>query len=364
LDTRLLIVDDDGRICLLLKQWLDAEGFVCQTVGGGAEALAMLSVQAFDAVISDLSMPGMSGLDLLVEVRQRYRHTAFLMATGVGDISSGIQAMKQGADDYLLKPFQLEAAVTSVQRALERRRLEREVENYRTHLEEMVRERTRQLYQVYDETLEALGAALDLKDGNTARHTRRVIHYCLEIARVMGFSDEDMQQLKWGACLHDIGKIATPDSILLKPAKLTPSETSVMWDHPSSGYELVDRVSFLSAAAQIVLTHHERYDGSGYPHKLKGDAIPLGARVFAVADALDAMTSDRPYRPALPFAVARDEIRRESGRQFDPRVVEAFFSLPEDTWVKLRENAEQDRSARIEAGAPLAQLFASGSSGS
>ncbi len=230
------------------------------------------------------------------------------MATGVGDIRLAVQAMKQGADDYLMKPFQLDAVVASVARALEMRRLERELENYRTRLEEMVDERTGQLQaalehigQIYDETLEALGAALDLKDGDTAGHARRVTRYCLEIAKAMGCSEEQMRQLKRGAYLHDIGKIAIPDAILLKPAKLTPEEMSVMWAHPYIGYEFVGRISFLAEAAEIVLTHHERFDGSGYPQGLMGDEIPLGARIFAVADTLDAMTSDRPYRRALPL---------------------------------------------------------------
>jgi HD-GYP domain-containing protein (c-di-GMP phosphodiesterase class II) len=145
-----------------------------------------------------------------------------------------------------------------------------------------------------------------------------------------------MHQLKRGAYLHDIGKIAIPDAILLKPAKLSPEEMSVMWAHPYIGYEFVGRISFLAEAAEIVLTHHERFDGSGYPQRLMGDDIPLGARIFAVADTLDAMTSDRPYRRALPFSAAREEIRQQSGRQFEPRVVETFFSLPEHIWGEIR----------------------------
>ena len=287
MNNRLLIVDDEAGVCLLLREWLTSSGFVCQTAANGAEALKILAEHEIDAIVSDLSMPGLSGLDLLVKVRQAYPHTAFLMATGVDDIGLVIQAMKQGADDYILKPFQLDAVVASVGRALEMRRLEREVENYRTHLEEMVEERTGQLRdaiehigQIYDETLEALGAALDLKDGDTAGHARRVTRYCLEIAKAMGCSAEQMGQLKRGAYLHDIGKMAIPDAILLKPDKLTPEEMSVMWAHPYIGYEFVGRISFLAEAAEIVLTHHERYDGSGYPQGLMGDQIPLGARDF------------------------------------------------------------------------------------
>ncbi|MGO8787747.1 MAG: HD domain-containing phosphohydrolase [Terriglobia bacterium] len=355
LTTRLLIVDDEPGICLMLKEWLTQTGFACQTALSGGEALEILREREVDAVISDLSMPGVSGLDLLVQVRKTYPHTAFLMATGVGDIRLGIQAMKQGADDYLMKPFQLDAVEASVARALEMRRLERELEDYRKRLEEMVDVRTRQLQaalghisEIYDETLEALGAALDLKDGDTAGHARRVSRYCLEIANAMGCSEEEKHQLTRGAYLHDIGKIAIPDAILLKPAKLTPQEMSVMWAHPYIGYEFVARISFLAEAAEIVLTHHERYDGSGYPQGLIGDEIPLGARVFAVADTLDAMTSDRPYRHALPHSAAREEILRQSGRQFESRVVDAFFSIPEQVWEKIRlEVADSHLSQRV-----------------
>ena len=355
---RVLIVDDESYVCLLLREWLTQEGFTCQTALSGAEALALLQDLIFDAVISDLSMPGMSGMELLASVRESHPHTAFLMATGVGDTRLAVQAMKQGADDYLMKPFQLEAVVASLGRALEMRRLEHDLDDYRTHLEERVNERTAQLQaalghisQIYDETLEALGAALDLKDGDTAGHARRVTRYCLEIAKAMGCSEEEMLQLKRGAYLHDIGKIAIPDAILLKPAKLTSEETTVMWAHPYIGYEFVGRISFLAEAAEIVLTHHERFDGSGYPQRLMGDEIPLGSRIFAVADTLDAMTSDRPYRRALPCSAAREEIRRQSGRQFESRVVDAFFSFPEPTWGEIRleisESHPPSRSMRI-----------------
>jgi putative nucleotidyltransferase with HDIG domain len=272
-----------------------------------------------------------------------YPHVAFLMATGVGDIGLGIQAMKQGADDYLMKPLQFDAVLASVERALEMHRLERENEDYRKRLEQMVDVRTRELQaalvhisQTYDQTLEVLGAALDLKDGNTFAHTRRVTRYSLEIAKAMGCSEDEIHQLKRGAYLHDIGKIGIPEAVLLKPAKLTPVEMSVMRTHAYIGYEAVKCVSFLAGAAEIVLTHHERYDGSGYPQGLSRNEIPLGARVFAVADALDAMTSDRCYRRAIPGSAARAEIRRQSGRQFEPRVVDAFFSLPEHTWEEIR----------------------------
>jgi putative nucleotidyltransferase with HDIG domain len=200
----------------------------------------------------------------------------------------------------------------------------------------------RKIEMTYDETLEALAGALDLRDNETAGHSERVTFYCLEIAKRLNFPDDELRQLERGAYLHDIGKIGIPDSILLKPSKLTPEEAVVMQTHVQIGYELMSRVAFLASAAQIVLTHQEYYDGTGYPQGLAGEQIPLSARIFAVADTLDAILSDRPYRRGRPFAVARAEIARESGKQFDPEVVDVFLSVPPETWAKIQSQATRN----------------------
>jgi putative nucleotidyltransferase with HDIG domain len=348
---RILLVDDDPHISSLLSKKLSPKGFACRCCSSGEEALAALGQETFDAIISDLEMPGISGVELLELARKKYPHSAFLMATGVDDVRVGVQAMKQGADDYLVKPFNLEAVEVSVQRALEKKRMELDLENYRQNLEQMVDQRTKQLQTAmkrieltYDETLESLGAALDLRDNETAGHSLRVTRYCLEIATAVGRSSEQLKHLERGAYLHDIGKIGIPDAILLKPGKLTEEETAVMQTHVRIGYDLVSRIAFLAPAAEIVLTHQERYDGTGYPQGLRGEEIPLRARIFAVADTMDAMTSDRPYRRALPFEAARSEITRESGRQFDPKVAEVFLSMPDKVWVAIREQVGNQRT--------------------
>lgn len=346
---RILIVDDEPSILRLLTEKLANEGFDCAACTCADEALALLDRQPFDAVISDLRMPGRSGLDLLKIAHQTYPHMGFLMATGVDDIRVGIQAMKEGADDYLVKPFHPEAVVSSLNRALEVKLLQREIESYRKHLEDMVEHRTKQLQvasrrieQTYDDTLEALAAALDLRDNETAGHTRRVTKYCLEIARAVSCSADQLRTIYRGACVHDIGKIGIPDAILRKPYKLTDAERAVMETHVRIGYELVCRIVFLASAAEIVLTHHERYDGTGYPQGLLENEIPLGARIFAVADTLDAMTSDRFYRRALPLSTAREEIIRESGGQFDPAVVKAFLTISDGTLHNIRTSADSE----------------------
>ncbi len=350
---RVLIVDDEVAVLELLRERLRLEGFVCAAARSGDEAVQLIDRHRFDAVISDLRMPGLSGMALLERVVKQLPHCAFLMVTGESDVRIGIQAMQEGAADYLVKPFQLDAVVHSVRRALEKKRLEAELERYRARLEEMVEERTRQLQQAlqeiedtYASTLEALAAALDLRDSDTAGHSIRVTEYSLEIAKAMGCSEEELKQIGRGAALHDIGKIGIPDGILLKKDKLTPQERAVMETHARVGYELVSRIAFLAPAAEIVLTHQERYDGTGYPQGLRGEEIPLGARIFAVVDTLDAMTSDRPYRRAVPFHVAREEIARQAGKQFDPEVVRVFLSLPEQVWDKVRKRAARAADAR------------------
>ena len=340
---RALLVDDEEAICALLSHRLAREGYQCRTCQSASEALELMKQGEFDVVISDLRMPGMSGMELLRKVRAQYPRVTFVVATGEGDVRVGIEAMKEGAADYLLKPFQMEAVVVSVARALENQRLSREIEEYRKNLEKMVEQRTKQLQaatkrieSTYDETLEALGAALDLRDTETEGHSRRVSRYCLEIARAMGLSPEQLRQIARGSYLHDIGKIGIPDSILLKPGKLTDEEAAIMQTHARIGYDLVSRIAFLAPAAEIILTHQERYEGTGYPQGLVGEEIPIGARIFAIADTLDAMTSDRPYRRALPFSAAYEEIQREADRQFDPKVVKVFLEIPQQTWERIR----------------------------
>ena len=345
---RVLAVDDERAASKLITIMLRPPAFHCTAASSGAEALEALQTERFDAVISDLQMPGISGLELLAEVRRSYPHIAFLVTTGVDDVDVGVQAMRSGADDYLVKPLHENAVLASLESALHKRRLERQVEDYRQHLEEMVATRTVQLREAlhqiersYEDTLQALGAAIDLRDNETAGHSQRVSRYSLALARTLGWSEDQLGSLARGAYLHDIGKLGIPDGILLKPGPLTPAERTLMQRHAQIGFDLIADIAFLTDAAEIVLTHHERYDGSGYPHGTKGDEILLSARIFAVADSFDAITSDRPYRRASSFASGREIIRQCSGIQFDPNVVAAFLSIPEETWPAIAKDQRQ-----------------------
>lgn len=288
-------------------------------------------------------MPDTDGRQLLEKVRAEFPEVAVIMITGTDDVRREVQVIREGASDYLLKPFQMNTVITSVRQALETKRLERESDKHRRELEQTVDRRTKQLKRaqkqvekMHDEAAMALGQVLDLQDNETARHCECGTRYSLELAKAVGRPTDQLGEIARGACLHDIGKVEIPDSILLKPGPLTRDEEAVMRTHVYHGYELVTRISFPAASAAIVLTHHERFDGTGYPQGLAGANIPIGSRIFAVADTLDAMTSDRPYRKALPYSAARDEIIRESGRQFDPEVVQAFVSLPEQVWEQIR----------------------------
>jgi putative nucleotidyltransferase with HDIG domain len=345
---RVLAVDDELAASKLIALMLSSPAFHCTTASSGEEALVALQGERFDAVISDLQMPGISGLELLTQVRRSYPHMAFLVTTGVDDLEVGVQAMRCGADDYLVKPLRESAIRVSLESALHKRQLELEVENYRQHLEEMVVERTGRLHEAlhqleknYQSTLQALGAAIDLRDSETAGHSRRVCRYSLEIARAIGWSEKQLENLARGAYLHDIGKLGIPDRILLKPGLLSVEERKLMQRHVQIGFDLVKGIDFLSEASEIVLMHHERYDGGGYPRGLRGSEILLGARIFAIADTLDAITSDRPYRRASAFESAREIIRQCSGSQFDPLVVDVFLNVPEETWPALAKDLRQ-----------------------
>jgi len=342
-----LIVDDEPAVRKLLATLLSQAGISSKPAANPQEALLMLETTVFEAVISDLRMGATSGFDLLQQVRKRFPTLPFLMATGVDDVRVGVQAMKEGADDYLLKPFDIDVVLASLHRALQRKQLERELENYRLHLEEMVSVRTQEvqaaladLEHSHSATLEALGSAIDLRDGPTAGHSKRVLLYSLKIAQEIGGLEDQLRTLGMGAWLHDIGKLAIPDGILLKPAALTDEERRVMEHHVELGYDLVKSIPFLTDAAEIILAHHERCNGSGYPRGLRDKDIPIGARIFAVADSFDAMTSDRPYRSALPMKTARSVIEVGRGELFDPQIVDAFLAVDSDAWRLIRQDSQ------------------------
>jgi putative nucleotidyltransferase with HDIG domain len=342
---RILVVDDEEAIREIVCSMLTNAGYDTRQASSGVKALEVLNSGAeFELLLSDLMMAEMDGIGLLERVRDAFPNMPCIMVTAVHDISVALAAIRNGAYDYLLKPFEREQLLAMVRRALDHRKLRMENRAYQSNLESLVAARTEQLRQAmtdlersYDITLEALGDALDLKDAETEGHSKRVTAFTIAVARAMGLSGERIRVIARGAFLHDIGKMAIPDAILRKPGALDAEEKAIMQEHCYRGYQMLRKIPFLAEASDIVYSHQERYDGTGYPRGLKGEQIPLGARIFAVADTLDAITSDRPYRAAQSTRAALEEIARHSGTQFDPDVVKTFLSMPETIWEDLRK---------------------------
>src|SRR5438874_9826163 len=350
-----LVVDDDRAVRDVLSAVLREEGYPVRQASSADAALQMLRGDDLPLVLCDMKMPEHDGLWLLGEVLRRHPHAAVVMLTGYGDTESAVDCLKRGAADYLLKPPRVTELVRAIERAWTRSRLTSARARYHQGLARRVRERTAELSaalegiaQSYSNTLVALVHALDAREHETSDHSQRVVRYTVAIARRMSIPEDQIEHIGRGALLHDIGKIGVPDSILLKPGPLTPAEWAEMRRHPEVGYRILQAIDFLRPAAEIVLAHQERWDGGGYPHKLRGEAIPLGARIFAIADTLDAMTSDRPYRKAATFAQARQEIARCASTQFDPRCVEAFVRIPD---VELEALRQQEMAAPRPASA-------------
>ncbi len=324
---RILIVDDEVTIRRLLCQKLSREGYQCQEADGAEQALDKLRSNSIELVILDIKMPGKSGTELLPEIQASYPDTAVIMATAVTDINIAIQCMKQGADDFITKPFNLDEVVLSVSRVLEKRRLELKIREYQQYLEQKVEEQTQEIRKVFLGAIEALVFALEAKDKYTAGHSRRVTEIALAIGRELGLSPDEIEDLRWGSLLHDVGKIAVDQLIQNKPGKLTPEEYEHIMIHAHVGAGIVKPV-VNEKVVEMIEHHHDHYDGSGLHQVVAGDDIPLEARILAVADAFDAMTSDRPYRSAMSVEEALNETRRCAGTQFDPTVAAAFLKVP------------------------------------
>ncbi len=341
---KVLIVDDEAIVRNLLSEYLREQGFDCDVAGTGREAVDKLGMSGYALVIADIRMPEMNGIQLLENISQRFPDVATIVVTAVCDIQTAIHTMKQGAYDYITKPFNLEHVGEAVKRALQLRRTRIDSKRISQNLEALVRKKafalSSALHDLKDQhksTLEVLIKALDARGHETQCHSQRVQAYTLRLAQEFDFDTLQLMDLARGALLHDIGKIGVPDGILLKPGKLTPDEWGEIRKHPTIGYEILKGVKFLDRVAWMVLCHHEKYDGTGYPQNIKGDEIPLEARIFAVLDAYDAITSTRPYREAMSPEVARTAIVGNAGTQFDPKVVEEFLKVPQSEWDEIAQ---------------------------
>jgi len=321
-----LVVEDEEAVAGLFRQALSAAGYRVHTVSTATEALRNLGNASYDIAFFDIHLPDVNGFTLLERCLAIHPRLPIVMVTGHADVDVARRAIRAGASDFLAKPFSIASLPIIVERNVARRDLaDASQQNHR-----------RELQNSYETVLSALLTALNTRHTETEGHSERVTAYTMVLAEQLGVSEEDLYHIERGALLHDVGKIGVPDRILHKPGPLTREEWEEMRRHPAIGHRMCARIEFLRGASEIILHHHERWDGTGYPDGLRGGDIPLGARIFAVVDAFEAMTTDRPYRSASSYPAAAAEIRQHAGTQFDPTIVEAFLQIPESTWQAVR----------------------------
>ncbi len=332
MEDQILIVDDEKIICSVIAQRLKREGYSCVTAENGKEGFEYFCRGNFSLVISDIRMPEKDGLELLRLVKAVRPNMKFIIMTAFAEIDVAVEAMHLGANDLLLKPFELELAVFSVKKALEQKKMEEELELYHKNLKKLVAERTAKLEEAYStlkkahlDLVKVLGEAIDAKDPYTRGHSDRVRQMSLQIARSLGFSEERLEVLEYGALLHDIGKIGIKDEILRKPGTLSGEEYQTIREHPLIGVKIVEGIEFFKDKIPMIRNHHEQFDGKGYPDGLAGEAIPLEARVIAVPDAFDAMASLRPHQKTRDLEAILSEMEQNKGRQFDPAILDIFL---------------------------------------
>ena len=323
-----LVVDDEPGVRGFLMRMLQAQGFECYEAATGLEALRVLDeIGDPPLIVSDMRMPEMDGITLLEQVRARYPDTAVIMLSGVSETTTAVDCLHRGAADFLLKPISMSELQARVSRALEKRALVLQNRYHQENLERRVREQALRIQELFLQGVQMLARALEAKDAYTSGHSIRVSQYAVATAERMGFGGQSLDGIRLGGELHDIGKIGTSESVLHKPGSLTAEEFKQITQHPVLGEKMLSPLAQESPdVLRIVRSHHERVDGRGFPDGLRGEKIPIEARIVAVADAFDAMTTRRPYRDSRPAREALVELRRVAGSQLDPEAVEAFVA--------------------------------------
>jgi putative two-component system response regulator len=340
----MLIVDDDEMLCQLLARWLTKEKYACTTVYSGEEALVALEQSSFELLITDLNMPGISGIELLGEIRGKYPEMISIVVSAVDDHSIAIRALELDAFAYIIKPINKSETLINVANALRHRQLDLENREYSEEMNQLVIKRTREL-QIKeeevrlsrDETICCLTRAAEFRDNETAQHTMRMGNYCQLLAEKAELDPEYCKLIGEASPLHDVGKIGIPDQILLKPGKVTPEEFEVIKTHCDIGHRILGDSSseLLKTAAVIALNHHEKVDGSGYPQGLVGDNIPIAGRIAAICDVFDALTFDRIYKKAFTIEKSVDILKEGRGNHFDANLLDLFLaSLDEILQIK------------------------------
>lgn len=356
----ILVVDDEEPIRRLLGYLLQSHGYTVALAADAREARHKLDERPYALMLCDVNMPGESGMDLVRNILSERPHTAAIMVTGLDSSVLANAALDMGAFGYIIKPFESNEVLIDVANALRRRRLEMENRFHRDNLEDIVRTRTMALQQALEwlersekelrlsreETIQRLAIAAEFRDSSTAQHIHRMSHYCELLARKAGLSPERCDIIRTASPMHDIGKIGTPDHVLLKPGKFTQEEFSVIAQHAEIGYRILSGsdAELLNVAAVIAYTHHERFDGTGYPRGLKGEAIPIEGRIAAIADAFDALTTQRVYKPAFELSHAIELMLKHRAEHFDPDLLDVFIASQDD--IACIHSQYGDRSYR------------------
>ncbi|MGZ4787926.1 MAG: HD-GYP domain-containing protein [Terriglobales bacterium] len=361
---KVMVVDDELPVREYLAEALAPYCSEVRSTDSLHGVLHAAETDPFDVLIADVCMPGATGLDLLALSQQLHWDCAVILMTGHAELDQVVAGVRLHAADFLLKPFGIDTLCHSVRKTYDKLLLVRQNRCERELLSAGLRQRTQELEftqhllsDSYRSALETLVATLEAREKETYAHSFRVRAYALHLAAAMNYPASDLPRLAHAALLHDLGKVAVSDAVLLKPGPLDPKEFEVLKSHSVVGERIVNRMGFLAGAGKIIRHHHERWDGRGYPDGIAGSDIPFGSRLFAVADTLDAMTSNRCYRGALTVEDARTEILRCTGTQFDPAVAEAFLSVSGDTWMELRSEADRDANAAIIPDVKLGALL-------
>ena len=338
----ILVVDDDESIRKLLKKILERDGYACDTAENVDKALSKTAAQSFDLIISDINMPGKSGIELLKEIKKRYPNIPTLIISGIKDVTTSDSAISLGAYDYIVKPFQKNQVLISVKNSLRRRCNELQDRFERESMEKIIHTQTNdlsasrlKLKKILDGVIKSMALAIESRDPYTAGHQMRVARLCDAIGAEMGFSSENCYWLKMAGMIHDIGKISVPAEILCKPSKLSNAEFTIIKEHPETGYNILKEIEFPQPIAEIIRQHHERLDGSGYPRGLTEDQISIEAKIIAVADTVEAMASHRPYRASLGIEAALKTISDPKVKLYDPYVAETCCLLFEKKGFEL-----------------------------
>lgn len=370
IELRILIIDDEPHLRKILTEIL-SRFYICVSADSAESGIAEIEKSDFAIVITDVNLPGISGLELIPLIKAKSPQTVVLVVSGEQSLNDSVKALRNGAFDYIVKPFGLQQVEAAVRRAVEHFELQVIKERYGQHLEQLVAERTAELdcalnkiESSYRATLKALAQTLETRDYETYGHSERVVTFSLRLGHELGLKAEQLQVLEYGALLHDIGKIGVPDAILRKPASLTEDEWTQMRLHPLHGEQILRDVPFLADAAKVVLQHHEKWNGSGYPHGLKGAEIDFNARVFAVVDAFDAIVSDRVYRSGKTYEEACGEITSSIGIQFDPKIVAAFLAVPKEDWEILHRRSLERRTENFSFQNLVIEAMSESSNGS